>query len=59
MSSTNVGKNPYRSISFVLTLEQNMVTTTTSFQVLVPNIMDYCKANQLLNYILTLSTIQA
>ena len=35
MSSTNIEKNPYRSISFVLTLEQNMVTTITSCQLLV------------------------
>ena len=32
MSSTNNGKNCYRSISFVLMLEQNMLITITSWQ---------------------------
>ena len=35
MSSTNVGKNLYRSISLILTLEQNNPITITSWQPLV------------------------
>ena len=35
MSSTNVGKNLYRSISLILTLEQNILITITSWQPLV------------------------
>ena len=35
MSSTNVGKNRYRSISLILTLEQNVLITITSWQPLV------------------------
>ena len=35
MSSTNVGKNRYHSISLILTLEQNILITITSWQLLV------------------------
>ena len=35
MSSTNVRKNPYRSISLILTLEQNILITITSWQPLI------------------------
>jgi len=34
-SSTNIGKNLYRSISLILTLEQNIPVTITSWQPLV------------------------
>ena len=32
MSSTNVGKNRYRSISLILTLEQNILIMITSWE---------------------------
>ena len=52
MSSTNVGMNRYRSICLILTLEQNMLITITSWQPLVfypksqfPVNFSWCLAN--------------